>query len=91
MLNDYNLATVERFFTTRTLPIPLDLRDTVDTITFEIVAGGFPVALVDSEVRIDDVRFIPEPSSLILLFVALLAASSATLRSKRRPNMDQPA
>jgi hypothetical protein len=85
VLNDYNLATVESFFTTRTLPIPMNLRDTVDTITFEIIAGGVPIALVDSEVRIDDVRFIPEPSSWILIALGGGILLAMRLRRRRWP------
>jgi hypothetical protein len=86
ILNDYNLAIAGNFFTTETLPIPLDLRDTVDTITFEIIAGGFPVELVDSEVRIDDVRFIPEPPTLALCIaaIAILLAGSMRRRCEAR-------
>lgn len=86
-LNDYNLTTTDDFFKLYTLPIPADLRNTVTTITFEIIAGGFPVALVDSEVRIDLVQFagLPEPggAAMAVMAFAALFSGPAKLRGKR--------
>jgi hypothetical protein len=84
VLNDYNLGTADSFFVNRTLPIPENLRDAIATITFEIIAGGSPIAVVDSEVRIDNVRFIPEPSSLVLCALTMPVVSLCCSAIRRR-------